>query len=640
MQAEKIKTALYGVAPEKYDNGVQGTCAINDDSRFVEAHRGESDTERNLYIRAGHVDGASLVFGASTQYVSGRANPAVALKGNTVIEMHDNGGKLYYSLFSLGANDTVTKQQDEKEVPSQDAGSGDPTVAVNSKGVVVEVHEAGNNLRYRIGALAGTTLTWQEDTHAVTDSGGNPSVAIDDDGHVVVVYQSSLTKLSSRTGTYDKDSAAITWNAADQYDDGVFPSVALNEDGSVYEVHQSETRGRLFQRIGALTSTGIAWKPFLGGDKRTYPYDDGGRPWVAANKKVAMQVHGSATQKTLFATASLIFDRANWMNVYRDDLRLRKLGQLAFPGSHDAGSYIEDDPLATQTERILQQLYAGVRYFDLRPARVGNDRTFVIHHDDFAGRPLSEVISDVRTFMQGHNELVILKFSHYGFTGHPFVQSDFDDLVALLRSNDRGLRPWLLRNEPEGGLRGAQLRNLLAPASGTVLIVAALADDGTEFLDRSLDQNGGIRRYRDWYDPNPQQGDLRVFDIYGNTDDFTTMAFSTGPDPDTAHATLRDGTPLKRGQFPKFEDYDGFCRDRDANGSSVPCDLFLLSWTLTPKAGGAVGKSVEANKELVDESKSHPDPRNGPRMINVIYTDVVQQSRSADVALLRNGLVR
>lgn len=58
-------------------------------------------------------------------------------------------------------------------------------------------------------------------------------------------------------------------------------------------------------------------------------------------------------------------------------------------------------------------------------------------------------------------------------------------------------------------------------------------------------------------------------------------------------------------------------------------------------AGGAVGASVAANAKLVDESKTHPDSSlNRQRMINVIYTDVVQESRSADVALLRNGLVK
>jgi hypothetical protein len=148
---------------------------------------------------------------------------------------------------------------------------------------------------------------------------------------------------------------------------------------------------------------------------------------------------------------------------------------------------------------------------------------------------------------------------------------------------------------------------------------------------------------RAWYATDPQAGDLTVFDIYGDTDSFDVISEGTGADPDDKRAVLRDGTRLQRGQFPKFRVFNGVCRNQYVDQGvkkDWPCDLFLLSWTLTPPLlGGAVGLSRIPNQRLVDTvSGTDPEPNPSGRVINVIYTDVVQDSRSADVALLRNRL--
>jgi hypothetical protein len=472
-------------------------------------------------------------------------------------------------------------------------------------------------------------------------------VTINDTGMVVVAYQKG-SKLYALTGKYDAANATLEWKGADNpdsYDSGVHPSVALTNDRWVYEVHQSETRGRIFQRVGRLAedASSIDWKAWLGGDQKSYPYDDGTSPSVASNGSVAIQVHVSETIKELFATASLVFDRANWMSDNRRDLADQRLNQLVLPASHNAGFYIEDDLLSNQTLPILGQLSVGVRYFDLRPVKVGNNGPIRIHHDDSTAVPLQDVLDDIRDFMKDHNELVILKFSHYGTADDPFNQNDFNELVTMLRDSDKGLRQWLLTNDPEQRIGATKLQRLLAPNSGTVLIFADAGQQNNqqvEYLDRSLPGNKGIRRYRDWYAPDPENGDLTVFDIFSDTDNFDAMATGTGNDPD-ARATDRAGNRLPRGQFPKFALFDGNCRNKDGN-NNVPCDLFLLSWTLTPDAGGAVGLSRDANKKLVDNSASHPDAtanRHGQK-INLLYTDVVQESRSTDVALLRLALRR
>jgi hypothetical protein len=88
--------------------------------------------------------------------------------------------------------------------------------------------------------------------------------------------------------------------------------------------------------------------------------------------------------------------------------------------------------------------------------------------------------------------------------------------------------------------------------------------------------------------------------------------------------------------------FNGFCRN-----STTPCDLFLLSWTLTPTGGSeaaepAVQLSRAANKELVNKvtmTSAAPRTAAGRTItVNLIYTDVAEKSRSVDVAFLRNRL--
>ena len=69
----------------------------------------------------------------------------------------------------------------------------------------------------------------------------------------------------------------------------------------------------------------------------------------------------------------------------------------------------------------------------------------------------------------------------------------------------------------------------------------------------------------------------------------------------------------------------------------MPCDLFLLSWTLTPPT--AVWTLARlADKRLVDVVG--PLAKNpAGRVINALYLDYVEHARGTDLALVRNGLV-
>ena len=55
---------------------------------------------------------------------------------------------------------------------------------------------------------------------------------------------------------------------------------------------------------------------------------------------------------------------------------------------------------------------------------------------------------------------------------------------------------------------------------------------------------------------------------------------------------------MKADQLDKFARYDGKCRQRP----DLPCDLFLLSWTLTPTTNVRAYCDL-SNRKLADEMK-------------------------------------
>jgi hypothetical protein len=147
--------------------------------------------------------------------------------------------------------------------------------------------------------------------------------------------------------------------------------------------------------------------------------------------------------------------------------------------------------------------------------------------------------------------------------------------------------------------------NSFIGGQGRVLVVS----DGSQPLS---DPSPGIWVYRDWSSSDPQSGDLRVFDQYANVTDYPTM--------------MND-------QFNKFQNYDGTCQ----NNTAVPCDLFLLSWTLTPTVNvwGVVGPP---DRGLGYDVNDLVTPNGHGQRLNIIYTDFNEYSRSIDLSVFLNGI--
>lgn len=576
-------SAFFGLAVQ-YDKGSVPSVALNEGGTALEVHKNEAGS--TLYYHVGRLLGASVAWGPSRQYDTG-SEPRCALSASGVaLEVHKNeaGSTLYYHVGRV-AGDAV------QWGPSRKYDSGiTPAVAMNDAGVVVEVHQTqspfSNGLYYHVGRVSGDSVEWGS-SHEY-DSGSAPAIAVNKSGVVVEVHQSqSAPTLWYHVGLVSGDKLDLGGSV--HFADGVAPSVALTDDGIVIVTWASITS--LMQRTGHITGRSITWH----GEARQY--DTGVTPSVAAAGKMAIQVHPSEDLFGLWTSTSLITDRAAWMADRLGKLGGRPLSGLVLPAAHDAGMYVGGIAVLARTQdlTIQGQLENGVRWFDLRPRWTGSK--FVLHHGSIDGSDLSEVLADIKSFAQGHRELIVLKLSHLD----GMEDSRYADLTAMVSA---AIGPWLVTTRPAGKrLADVTLSEYLAQGTAVIVVVA---DDYARSKPAP-----GFWVYRDWDADRPAEGDLRVYDSYSNK-----MVFEE----------------MRADQVAKFESYDGKCQ----KDPSVPCELFLLSWTLTPPTD-VRDVSAAANRALGAAMATLPVPNPRGKIINLVYVDYVEYARVADVALFLNG---
>jgi len=586
--ASNMPTVDFGFGLQ-HDVGSSSSIGINNSGRILEVHQAQSTG--SLWWKVGTAFRSGINWsGPARQYDSGKTPRCAVNNKDVAVEVHHTSGTDNSLWYHVGRVDAASVSWGS--AIQYDTGAI-PAVGLNDSGTVVEVHQSqsGNGLWYHVGTINGSAISWGPSLSY--DNGTAPSVAVNNSATVVEVHQAQFgSGLWYHVGTISGNT--INWGPSISYDSGSGPSVALTDSGLVIETHASGS-GSLWQHTGVINGTTINW---IGTSSF---YDNGNSASTASNGTLDVEA-SVKSGNTLNASTSLVIDRSSWMENALATIGNMTLHQMVLPGSHDAGMYANSFPASmaeTQDMTIQQQLYAGVRYFDLRPHWTGSD--LLIYHGPIDVESVQTVLNDVQSFMStNRKELVVLKFSHYD--NFDSSGTAYQTLVSWIHN---ALNPWLYTTAPSGMRLANTPMSSFIGSQGRVLVVS----DGSQPISYP---SPGIWVYRDWSSGDPQNGDLRIFDQYANVTDYPTM--------------MND-------QFNKFQNYDGTCQ----NNVSVPCDLFLLSWTLTPAINvwSVVGPP---NRGLGYDINDLVIPNSHGQILNIIYADYNEYSRSTDLSIFLNGI--
>ena len=224
-------------------------------------------------------------------------NPSVAINNKVVVEVHETGtGEIWYHTATLKPNPSDKDDRvDFNEGFYYDKGDS-PSVAINDDGIVVEVHHSDGNLWYRAGEVKGKNINWQPVNDSGSkignyNSGNTPSVAINNNGVVVEVHENETGEIYYHIAFLksDKPNNWVEFQPGIRYDKGYSPSVAINDNGIVVVIHNSDESTLVYCTGQVNTNLNkIDWsKP------QTIKYDDKklSRPKVACNTTLAVETH-------------------------------------------------------------------------------------------------------------------------------------------------------------------------------------------------------------------------------------------------------------------------------------------------------------------------------------------------------------
>uniref|UniRef100_T1JAK6 Reelin domain-containing protein n=1 Tax=Strigamia maritima TaxID=126957 RepID=T1JAK6_STRMM len=143
-------------------------------------------------------------------------------------------------------------------------------------------------------------------------------------------------------------------------------------------------------------------------------------------------------------------NRPSWMWDNRINLGPMRLRELLIPGSHDSGSYQEYQGRASenvitryticQDENVWNQLAYGIRYLDFRVGLYSTTRErFWLNHGDFKVNPLQRALTDLGSFLNSTQEIIILDVHRFqwGFDS----REQHRELITLIM---RELEPHML----------------------------------------------------------------------------------------------------------------------------------------------------------------------------------------------------
>jgi hypothetical protein len=293
----------------------------------------------------------------------------------------------------------------------------------------------------------------------------------------------------------------------------------------------------------------------------------------------------------------------------RGAFRNRPLRAITLPGTHDSGCYrdqsISNVYSATQTQDIFQQLAGGVRYFDLRPCKSG-DEYWTYHGPAYWGGRLTgadgilrQIAEYLAALAPTDRELVILNVSHF----FKFTDAMHQELIDAIRHE---LGDYLVRfTQANINIFDCPYWQLLSDAADgvpemppleadpdrlrsrvLVLYDGALDTPQTAFLEvQPVLPFPGFFLLAQKYPNVPQANQISLFDQYSNSASVDGGLVAAGMRANQLHKLhsrfwyrYTDLT-FRRAGYPNYD--PGNWTANFVGG--VAGTLHLLSWTLTPQ---------------------------------------------------------
>lgn len=646
----------------KYDKGYSPACiGLNNNNILVEIHESSTLASDALRYCVSKVSEKGIAWGSMNSHTKGH-KPCIAINDDgTVIELHSSSSNLFFSIGEINKNndDILWKNDDGTKFWEGDY----PSVALTNNGIIAETHiNSDNNIMFNLGIIDTSNkgsikwITKNEDPldNALTPMKDAPaSIAMNNNGVIIITYQCSNTLLYYHLGVYDATTQEVTWKikakAFDNQSTQLYasepdkfrarPLVSINDNNEVV-ITSYNSQGLIsgFFNDTYADSTGIGvlymYNAYWDSNILTFQnynnccdpiaFDNGCNPSVACNTSFAVQVHddGDPVNQSFYGTMSIFLDRTNLQ--LSTGILDRKFWQTTFLGTHDSCTYkfvnsgnslskcapsgwfdiqwpapwTPEDTARAQQDRIVDQLRGGVRYIDIRVCKNQYDNDIFYTYHAIIAIKVEEILDDINKFIgEATSELVVVNFSHLC----NFSQDDHAKLISLIQKKlGTKISPNINSKTPISDIYNSSIKDLLKGdvdevtkekknCKTTVLIV---------YQDQKTDDDGYNMSPQPY--PNylttletPLAGfvpTLNVYDCYSKSNDFDNMRDIQWQRVQK-YATSLPATMLKTviNLNPTVNSKNP---DLDTNGDCLPVaaqQLYLLSWTLTETGGNLTG---------------------------------------------------
>ncbi|EDV23804.1 PI-PLC X domain-containing protein 3 [Trichoplax sp. H2] len=161
---------------------------------------------------------------------------------------------------------------------------------------------------------------------------------------------------------------------------------------------------------------------------------------------VGYMIYDFTEKKFVIKEVTKYYTRSNWMTDLKDSIGNVRIKDLTIPGTHNSACYNMTVPLAdaltqSQSETFEQQLFDGIRYFDLHVEYYGKyeDKFWFTHHEWSTEVSVSHFLNLIKNFITNNQEIVMLDFNQFYYFNHPSAHDELIELIIKHLGDDMAL---------------------------------------------------------------------------------------------------------------------------------------------------------------------------------------------------------